>query len=350
MKEKYKDLIDGKDPSLVVWLFPILGLIVLILLPFILTNKWFYIIDFSKSGQIGDTIGGITGPVIALLASFLTFLAFWVQMRANKTQVEQFKKIDRSTKLERFETRFLELIRLHRENVKEFELGKQKGRRVFIPLFKEFKYCFHLLQLSHHSHLEMNKEIPKMTVNELTDISYFIFFMGVGNNSDNLISLLNQKYNTKVINHLIDVIKVAQDNFKRKSEMSFESISGKKIYYDLSYSPFEGHISRLGHYYRHLFQTVKYVVNQPNELLTNKYEYLKTLRAQLSSHEQLMLYYNSMSRLGKPWVDNNYLTTYRMIKNIPLPLANFGVNPIAELGLKNDFQEYLFEWNELMEV
>ena len=58
---------------------------------------WFVthsIVSFSNSGQIGDTIGGIMGPFIAIVASLLTFLAFWVQYEANQDQRKQFKTQD----------------------------------------------------------------------------------------------------------------------------------------------------------------------------------------------------------------------------------------------------------------
>ena len=46
-------------------------------MPWILaTNSWF--IDFTDTGQIGDTIGGIMGPFVAIAAAGLTFVAFWV--------------------------------------------------------------------------------------------------------------------------------------------------------------------------------------------------------------------------------------------------------------------------------
>lgn len=40
--------------------------------------------DFSSSGQIGDTIGGITAPFINGLAAILVFIAFKAQIRANE--------------------------------------------------------------------------------------------------------------------------------------------------------------------------------------------------------------------------------------------------------------------------
>lgn len=38
-------------------------------------------IDFTQTGQIGDTIGGIMGSFVAIIAALLTFMAFWVQLR-----------------------------------------------------------------------------------------------------------------------------------------------------------------------------------------------------------------------------------------------------------------------------
>ena len=59
--------------------------------PILFTNsssRW----DFSDTGQIGDTIGGIVNPFIAIGGVIMTFLAFYMQIRANKLQREQFQK------------------------------------------------------------------------------------------------------------------------------------------------------------------------------------------------------------------------------------------------------------------
>ena len=42
--------------------------------------------DFTESGQIGDTVSGIMNPFIALAGVLLTFLAFYIQFKANKQQ------------------------------------------------------------------------------------------------------------------------------------------------------------------------------------------------------------------------------------------------------------------------
>ncbi len=43
-------------------------------LPWLLAKNY-WLIDFSRTGQIGDTIGGIMGPFIAIAAAGLTFIA-----------------------------------------------------------------------------------------------------------------------------------------------------------------------------------------------------------------------------------------------------------------------------------
>jgi len=43
----------------------------------------------SSSGQIGDTIGGITAPIINIVGSFLIFISFLSQNKANRIQADQ---------------------------------------------------------------------------------------------------------------------------------------------------------------------------------------------------------------------------------------------------------------------
>src|SRR5882724_7938052 len=80
-------------------------------------------ISSDNPGQIGDVFGGTLGPFIAIIAAILTFAAFWVQYEANKLQKEQFNEQARNFAIERFEGRFFDLIKIHRENVLEMQLN-----------------------------------------------------------------------------------------------------------------------------------------------------------------------------------------------------------------------------------
>ncbi len=61
--------------------------------PVIFTRtKLFEWLDFSNTGEIGDTIGGTMTPIVSLVAVILTYLAFLKQVEANKIQTEQFNE------------------------------------------------------------------------------------------------------------------------------------------------------------------------------------------------------------------------------------------------------------------
>ena len=67
----------------------------------------------SETGAIGDTFG-IMNPFIAIAAALITFAAFWVQYQANQSMLSENQK-------QQIITRFYEMLKIHRENVKELE-------------------------------------------------------------------------------------------------------------------------------------------------------------------------------------------------------------------------------------
>lgn len=113
------------------------------LLPIALTKFPWYIVDFSNTGQVGDTIGGIMGPFVAIAAAILTFFAFWVQYKANEQQRKDIA-------LERFESNLFELIHIQQDITnnlimvrKEGKTGsiiKAQGRDVFQLLYDNFNF------------------------------------------------------------------------------------------------------------------------------------------------------------------------------------------------------------------
>jgi hypothetical protein len=113
---------------------------------------------------------------------------------------------------------------------------------------------------------------------------------------------------------------------------------------NFGFVPFEGHQSRLGHYYRHLYQMVRYVDQQT--LGIAKYEYVKTIRAQLSTHEQAMLLVNSLTPMGKDWWREELLVRYKMVQNIPQDFFDRK----SELDTDELFDPGYFEWEEVEEL
>jgi len=307
------------------------------LAPFVFTrasiNKDF---NFSNTGQIGDTIGGLMNPFIALAGVIVTGLAFYIQYKANQQQRELFEKeqednkaslqaqIDhqkREVSIQQFESQFYEMLRLHRENVTEMRIngydfseegsGLKKfekiteGRKIFVTMHTELEVI-----------LTLYKSVHKRLTKDGFAKCYNMFFSGL--------DAFENEYPEET-----ELIKVAKSAKKRHSNpesldmpiidneerKSFQKIC--KLYFN--YKPFSGHSSRLGHYFRHLFLMVKSVAN--SDLITEyeiRMKYLRILRAQLSNHEQILLFYNWLSNYGQPWEnnENHFFTEYCMIHNL----------------------------------
>jgi hypothetical protein len=302
---------------------------------------------YSKTGTIGDTFGGTVGPFIALFAAFLTFLAFFVQYRAN---VLQRKDIS----LERFESKYFELIRLHKANVDEIDIANVvKGRKSFVRMYSELVLCYEICESFNNS----LQEPEKLDLISLTKFSYRIFFFGIGKNSEKQMSFEGKELKLfSAVKRFLLVIQEKYDDGKKKLDESVPGIDTNELHrrrlyneYKIYFKPFDGHISHLAHYYRHLFQTVKFVVENNDLDEKEKLSYLRIIRAQLTNHEQLMLYYNGASMADDVWFDKEYFTRYKMIHNIPLPLADFGIQPEAHpkiIKWHNEGHENIFEWGE----
>lgn len=72
-----------------IWIFPLFLIIIAFLLVFTFTRPALWeAFDFSNTGQIGDTIGGITAPLFNLIAAILIYISFNEQNKANKIQTE----------------------------------------------------------------------------------------------------------------------------------------------------------------------------------------------------------------------------------------------------------------------
>ncbi|MDI5948189.1 hypothetical protein [Flavobacterium yafengii] len=73
----------------------IIGLLLLVVVSPIVLTQFSGIISFNaESGAIGDTIGGITAPLVNILGAILIYISFQEQVKANTQQIEN-QNIDR---------------------------------------------------------------------------------------------------------------------------------------------------------------------------------------------------------------------------------------------------------------
>jgi hypothetical protein len=272
-------------------------------------------IDTHLFADYGVLVGGIATAILTILNIFLLIQTLndqrdnfnTLQSNFKIEQQEQKRNFDRG----QIESRFFELLKIHRENSNDITIKDRVGKKIFLSLQREFYQSLEIVNAA------ASLRTDKLAESEVINISYLCFFFGaVGVNSERTIKENLKHYsdakNPDFVSNLITLFTQAQPRIK--SDEKFD------------YNPFEGHQSRLGHYFRQLFQLVKYIDDQPKELLTyfDKYQYIKTLRAQLSTQEQTLLFFNSLSDLGKPWekevgLDENkkLITKYNLIKNIP---------------------------------
>lgn len=359
------------------WTFLVLGCIILI----VFLNKASidgYTIsndiptNYETTGQFGDFIGGVVGTFFALVGTLLIFLTFKEQSKNNKRTA--------------FESSFFEMIRLYRANVNDITYTKTKNkkevvyekRQVFRIIFNEFIDCYREVKKFSNSKeisdyitpkyekklQEIKKRInPKISLIELAiiDISYSIVFYGLGVEGESLIRRnFRNKYNPKYYMKLLYYIKLKPkkgNTFRsngwklvrdmelsklhpliddlyanRKTPEKIENLSSalaQELSMDKPYEKYYGgHQFRLGHYFRHLFQSYKYLNEHPDLNDGEKYRYGKMLRAQLSTYEQALIMFNSISTLGMKWeftpelptspkIKTNLITTYNLIKNLP---------------------------------
>lgn len=331
------------------WIFfSILAFVVIVitLFPFLFTRSWTGI-DFRGYGTIGDTIGGVTAPFIASAAALLTFIAFWVQFKANEQQ-----KID--LQIERFENKFYALLEIHRNNVAEVSIGKTtQGRKAFISMFNELKFTYYLVEEYYENAYRKTMPDDKISRDVRFNIAYLIFFFGVGPNSTPIvIDLIGEKYNGFFL-CIEEYVKKHQSEWKKLRPNPIGVNTGTEVFsLDIRYKPCNGHASKLSHYVRHLFQLIKFIDDADDHLFSyeEKYEYAASVRSQLSVHEQLLLFYNAVSILGKPWFDDpELMKKYCLIKSSPLTIANFYKSPQDELGESNIQGKNIFEWKEIKE-
>lgn len=272
---------------------------------------------YMVSGQIGDIVGGTTGPIIAIIAAYLTFLAFWMQYKANRQQREDIS-------LERFESNLYEMLHLHRENLFDLSCGHSSGRNAVLAFCYKLKILYYLIDFI----IELWPD---------TDKKLFLFYCDKYNYSQseakNIIASnllfyganFSYSYDDKSNERrLYDKLSRVIENF----ESDRTKISDKGCYDEHTFSLLSENISqfineeltlgevdkmvlpdsllcgyneKLGVYYRHLYQIAKFVALKEGISEQTRYQYMRLLRSQLSDYEQVLLYYNSLTKIGEAW-------------------------------------------------
>lgn len=242
--------------------------IIILSLPIILTKAPFCIANFSSTGEVGDTIGGIISPFAAIIAIWFTFKAFWVQYEANESQKIINNNQRKDIAMERFENTFFQMLNLQQEIV--------NGLR--------FSLYEHEKRFNHNTQMKPEEDII------VTGRSVF-----------------NWIYN-----------KGTYSGLKTSSGRFPEGLKGLINEYGYENYVKQPSISCLDHYFRHLYRIFKFVYDS-RDVLSNKYneeyKYTSIIRAQLSEYELILLFYNCLSPNGKDRF-KKYAERYALFNNI----------------------------------
>lgn len=292
-----------KDVPRKLWVVIVGVLLIIIALPALLTRPG--LLDFSQTGQIGDTIGGTMGPFVAIIAAFLTFIAFWVQFMANQELIKENRR-------NHFENRFYKMLDIHIENVDKINQLKKKGDSTFS------EWCSELKNLNEGLVWEIErsdfyKKIRQSNSRDSYENEFWDLLDKMESSTIERNRILFDVTYVYFFNKDYSFLPVETQTF-----VKILSANSNFIMNNIIVGKAKNEI--LGRYYRHLYQIVSFVDSQPDNLYDDfkwKSDYVGMLRSQMSDYEQLLLYYNAQSPLGKAWDENHFIEKYKLIKNIP---------------------------------
>lgn len=327
----------------------IIILVVFIFIPYLLTHFSFgYSLD-EKASNIGEAIGGIAGTVIAFIGIFLTFLAFYIQYKANQIQIENFKlqktaneQQNINFQFQQIESNLFNLLALHRQNIDEMEIKNKKQRVVFVILRAEFQDIYEIVKKNY-------SKIDKMNHHK-GNIAFVFFYFGIGETTSPTIkNILYPHYSKEVINAIeSDIVTAQKEGYKKQKYLGKFNIEAN----NKPYFPFNGHQGRLSHYFAHFYEIVRHIEKQNVLSDSNKKDYIEALRAQCSVHELAIFFYCSISAIGRIWREQKYLsdktekpcnliTKYEIIKTLPSKQFTYELDPsVFYPDLKFSWQDY----------
>lgn len=244
------------------------------------------VIEPDLASKFGDFFGGFIGTIFSILSVFLLIYTILHQNRENQKSS--------------LETNFFRMIDYHNQNVTQIKISHldsnrkdeiSEGRRAFVQFKIQIHRLFEIVRL-------VNNE-KNYTLNEkqIADIVYIIFYYGI---DGSWVSFIEEKLSRYSPIHL-ELAKEIQDKINLNPNLKYGRTNQ----------------TNLSTYFRNIYNAIKLIDNSKFLKQEEKQELIKIYRAQLSNPELYVLFFNVVSRFGKKWIDNEYITKYQLLKNIP---------------------------------
>ena len=259
--------------------------IIFVLLIILLWTVSFYFIpefygEINSSGEFGDMFGAINalfsglafvGVIIAIILQKDELALQRIELKQTREEMKaqrvQMEEQTKSLIKQRFEETFFQLMRLYNDTVNSLDLETKKEGNIFRAAIER---------------QPRETEIKIHTGRDCFPIYY---------------SFLNKEIRLNIENKLQNDLTFTSDEIIKQSYESF----------------YDKYQSDLAHYFRVIYNILKFV-DQAN--IENKGFYSNILRALMSSHELLLLKYNSESIYGKNKL-KPFLIKFKILKHIP---------------------------------
>lgn len=277
-----------------------------------------YSLEHPLSSNVATTINGLMNPFIAIAAAILTFMAFWVQYNANQN-------IYRENKKQQNERQFYEMLKIHRDNVDKMEFMYSGYTATTITESKQHPGCVESKQTtSSWLYFRGQKAIQNFLV------EFKIIYMTFPSDTTDKFKKAYDVFFNGVFSNTFCSSKEKELLMSKRHEIYNKGSSENEISLPWS-SIMNGHKDVLNPYYRHLYLTVKSIVDS-NFGEDEKKMFLKTLRASLTAEEQALLlfnwYYGKLNgdgygikweyegEINHKYCNQKYFTEWKMIHNL----------------------------------
>lgn len=323
----------------------VLSILFILIAPFILTRSGFETMSFLNTGQIGDTIGGISSPIVGIVSIILLAYTLIEQLDFNRKQVLLQRQ-------EQFKTTFFQLLQEQREITNSlyssYEVVKLneptftqkiavKGQQFFRMGTFVLRNLFESMEYGCYCHSYNPEEIEQLIIKYESESDYDNY---LENEQDNLHSFsLSSIKKESCFCFLNDKYKITSEEFESYKRMDIK----QKI--DFVYRRFFNVHEECGYYFRHLYRILYFVKRSEDEELNGVedfavrqqiskryFELVQFVQAQMSTKELLMVFYNSFSF---PKL-RDLLIKYNILENLTVEnLIDFSHNCIEGYHLKH---------------
>lgn len=245
-----------------------------------------FIIDVELASKFGDFFGGFVGTIFSIMSVFLLIYTIF----------HQNKEAQKSA----LETNFFRMIDYHNQNVNQLKISNldktkvndfYEGRRAFVQFKIQIRRLF---QIVNEVVAENDYQLSK---DQIADIVYMIFFYGI---DGSWVSFIQEK-----------LVRYAPIHINLAAQIQGKISSNPDLKYGRTNQ------TNLSTYFRNMYNAIKLIDSSKFLDRREKEDLIKIYRAQLSNPELYVLFFNVMSRFGKKWIQNNYITRYKLLKNIP---------------------------------